>query len=105
MKKSRLKPPAHLSEEAKKLWKSTVENYDIDEQAAMILQAGLEAMDRRTEAREMIAAEGAIQVDRFGQKKPHPAVGIERDSAQTLMKAFRLLGMDLAQPGAPVGKR
>jgi len=92
-------PPKHLSGTAKKLWKSSFDNYAIDEQAAMVLQAGLEALDRREEARAAIAKDGAVVVDRWGQSKPSPWVGIERDAAQTLYKAFRLLGMDLAQAG------
>ena len=93
------KPPEHLSKEAKKLWRSTCENYAIDDQAAMVLQAGLEALDRRTQARIEIAAGGAVVKDRWGQDKPSPWIAIERDAAATLYKAFRLLGMDLASNG------
>lgn len=99
----KLKPPAHLSDEAKKLWKSTVENYAIDEQAAMVLQAGLEALDRREQARVAIAKDGAVMLDRWQQAKPSPWVAIERDSAATLCRCFRLLGFDLAAHGE--GKR
>jgi phage terminase small subunit len=97
------KPPESLSAEARRLWKSTVEHYAIDEQAAMVLKAGLEAMDRREQARQAIAKDGAVIKDRWGQLKPSPWCGIERDSAATLYKAFRLLGLDLAQTGE--GKR
>ena len=95
--KTKPKAPEHLSKEAKKLWKSTVENYLIDDQAAMVLAAALEALDRRTQARIEIEKGGAVVQDRWGQDKPSPWVAIERDSAATLMKGFRLLGMDLPQ--------
>ena len=97
MLKTKPKAPEHLSVEAKKLWRSTCENYSIDSQAAMILQVGLEALDRREQARREIASGGATMLDRWGQLKPSPWIGIERDAAGTLMKAFRLLGMDLSQ--------
>ncbi len=93
------KPPEHLSPEAKKLWQSSFENYLLDDQAAMVLQAGLEALDRREQARAAIFTDGAVVMDRWGVPKVSPWVAIERDSAQTLYKAFRLLGMDLAANG------
>jgi phage terminase small subunit len=99
MKTKKLKVPAHLSAEAKRLWRSTVESYAIDEQAAMILTAALEALDRRNEARQEIARGGAVVKDRFGQQKVSPWCAIERDSALSLYRAFRLLGMDLSQAG------
>ena len=99
MMKTKPKAPEHLSKEAKKLWRSTCENYAIDDQAAMILQAGLEALDRRTQARIEIAAGGAVIRDRWDQVKPSPWVAIERDAAATLCKTFRLLGMDLSANG------
>jgi P27 family predicted phage terminase small subunit len=93
----KMKAPAHLSAEAKKIWKNTLENYSIDLQASMVLRAGLEALDRRDEAREALKKTGCVVRDRWGQDKPSPWVQIERDAAQTLYKAFRLLGLDLAQ--------
>ena len=103
MKRTKLKAPSHLSDQAKRLWRSTVENYNIDPQAGMVLQAGLEALDRREQAREAIAAHGATIKDRWNIEKVSPWVGIERDSAATLCKCFRLLGFDLAHAGE--GKR
>lgn len=90
------KAPAHLSTESKRLWKSAFENYSIDDQAEMILLCGLEARDRREQARQAIEKDGAVVLDRFQQQKPSPWVGIERDSAATLARCFRLLGFDLA---------
>ena len=92
-----LKVPGHLSPEAKRIWKDTVENYRIDVQAAMVLRAGLEALDRRDQAREALKKDGVVVRDRWNQEKPSPWVQVERDAAQTLFKSFRLLGLDLAQ--------
>ena len=102
MKNRTLKPPVHLSKDAKRLWKTTVAHYDVDEPAAEVLRAGLEALDRRDQARMAIAKEGAVVKDRFGQDKPSPWVAIERDAAGTFYKAFRLLGFDLPA-GSPGG--
>ena len=88
------KPPTHLSEASRKLWVSIYENYDIDEAAEMVLTAVLEALDRRTEAREAIATSGAVLCDRFGCPKPSPWCAIERDSALAMYRGWRLLGFD-----------
>jgi P27 family predicted phage terminase small subunit len=95
----KMKPPAHLSSEAKKIWRDTLENYQIDLQASMVLRAGLEAMDRRDEAREALKKTGCVVRDRWGQEKMSPWVQVEKDSAHTLYQAFRLLGLDLAPRG------
>jgi phage terminase small subunit len=87
----------HLSPAAKKLWKSLHEEFDLDNAARMILLTGLEAMDRKEQARAVLAKEGITQTDRFGFVKPRPEVAIERDSATTLGRCFRLLGFDLAR--------
>ncbi len=100
MKNRTLKPPDDLTPESRKLWRSITSSYAIDPAASMILTATLQARDRLEAARKTIATEGQIQTDRFGQRKPHPAVGIARDEASTMMRGFRLLGMDLSQqPG------
>jgi phage terminase small subunit len=94
MNRQRIKPPAHLSADSKKLWRSITEDYDIDQAAAMILTATLEARDRKEQARATLAVEGTVQVDRFQQRKPHPSVAIERDASLMMMRGFRLLGFD-----------
>lgn len=84
--------PAHLSSEAKRLWTSLQADFALDDAAGrLLLQSGLEAFDRLQEARKTIAAEGAVTRDRWGQSKPHPAVGIERDARNQMHSAFRLL--------------
>src|SRR5712692_6311007 len=93
----RLPAPKHLSAEAQALWKDICANYTIDKAAGMILQVTLEAYDRKREAREAIAKDGSTFVDRWGQRKPHPGLAIERDSALAVLRGFRALGLDLAQ--------
>jgi phage terminase small subunit len=88
------KPPNELSPEAGRLWRAILGDYTLDEAALMVLTATLQARDRAEQARQTLAAEGAIQADRFGQKKPHPALAIERDSTLAMMRGFRLLGFD-----------
>jgi phage terminase small subunit len=99
MKNQKLKPPGHLSDESKKLWKSITNDYSIDESAGMILRMTLEAKDLHELARATIAKEGSVIKDRWGQSKPHPSCAILRDAATVMGRGFRLLGMDLAPKG------
>jgi P27 family predicted phage terminase small subunit len=98
-KLKKLKPPDHLSIEAKALWKAICRDYSIDEAAGMVLKVTLEAYDRRTQARDALIKHGVFFKDRFGQLKPMPMVAVERDAAATVMRGFRTLGLDLAAPG------
>ena len=96
MKKT-IKPPEHLSPEARKIFQRIVHEYEIDSAAEVILITCCEARDRREEARAAIAKDGAVFVDRFGQLKPSPWAGIERDAAGILARCWRLLGFDVEQ--------
>ena len=79
-KTDRLKPPEHLSREARKWWRFVAEEFALDEANALVLRAALESFDRLNEARKALDAEGLTCEDRFGQVRARPEVGIERDA-------------------------
>ncbi|MBG6082710.1 P27 family phage terminase small subunit [Rubrivivax gelatinosus] len=92
MKKSDPRPPAHLSAAAKKLWAKLLDDYALDDAAGqLLLQSACEAYDRLQEARRVLDKEGAVVKDRWGQAKPHPAAGIERDARSQMHSALRLM--------------
>lgn len=88
------RPPKHLSEQSKQIWRAIVRDYEIDEAAELILVSTLEARDRREEARWEIEKNGAVFNDRFGQPKVSPWHSIERDQTLLMQRGFRLLGFD-----------
>lgn len=94
-------PPPHLSDESKGIWRSVLEEYELDEKRhqAMLLVA-LEAFDRMREAQAAIRRDGAYIDGRFG-KKAHPALAIERDSRIAFLRAQRELGLDLTAAPEP----
>ena len=100
-------PPKHLSTEARALWRAITADYDLDAAALAILGGALEAFDRMREAQGLLKADGLVVVDRFNQQKPHPAVSIERDSRQAVLRGLTALGLDLEPihdgPGRPAG--
>jgi P27 family predicted phage terminase small subunit len=101
------KPPKKLSREAKGWWTKIVGTWELDDPALMLLESALEAFDRMREAQGMLAKDGAVIEDRFGQKKAHPATLIERDSKETLLRTMRALNLDIEplndKPGRPAG--
>lgn len=92
---TKTKPPAHLSADARRLWAQLLKDYDLDDAAGLLLlQSACEAYDRLQEARKVIGREGAVTQDRWGQSKPHPATGIERDARTQMHSALRLLKLE-----------
>ncbi len=69
------------------------------------LEAALESFDRMRESQRLLAAEGLVVRDRWGQAKPHPAAAIERDSRAAWLRGLAALGLDLEPlrdgPGRP----
>lgn len=104
-----IRPPGHLSKEAKRIWKELTSEYGIDDAGGRaILKTGLEAYDRATGARLAIDKEGLTIKDRFGTSKPHPLLACERDARSQWLAALKQLNMDIEPlrdgPGRPGGK-
>lgn len=91
MKKS-TPPPSHLKTGARSMWKKLLTDYLIEDAGGLaLLQAACESFQRAQEARRLIDKEGAVIKDRFGQRKAHPAVSIERDNRAQMISALRAL--------------
>ena len=89
-------PPVRLSSEAKALWRRLTSEYGIDDGGGRaILLVACEALDRMRQAQKAIAADGAVVIDRFGQKKAHPLLTTERDSRSAHLMALKHLGLDI----------
>ncbi len=99
MKNSAAKPPASLAPEARRMWAQLQCEYGItDEGGLIILTAACEAFMRMREAQQLIKEEGLTFENRFGQRKPHPAVIIERDCRGQMLAALKQLNLDLEMP-------
>jgi P27 family predicted phage terminase small subunit len=101
-----MKPPKHLSREAKVHWKRLQEEYGIDDPGGLlILATGLEAFDRMRAAQDILSTEGMTTTDRFGQPKAHPMTTVERDSRAAMLAALKQLNLDIEPlrdgPGRP----
>ena len=96
--------PKHLKASGRALWSAVVNRYDLEAHALHILAAACEAQDRMTEAREAIDADGLTVSARYGTKA-HPAIAVERDCRNALLRSLRELGLDVdtnpSHRGAP----
>lgn len=90
--------PQHLSGESRKLWRSILADYELEQRHEAVLATALEALDRMRQAQALLATEGLTVTDRYGTAKAHPAVVIERDSRTAFLRAMRELGLDLEAP-------
>ena len=88
------KPPAHLAAATKRWWRSVVAEYQLEEHHIRLLTLACEAWDRAQAARALVAAEGLVVLDRFGQPKAHPAVAIERDARIGFARLVREIDLD-----------
>jgi P27 family predicted phage terminase small subunit len=104
-----MKPPNHLSTEAKKIWREIVSEYQIRDCAGLrILRVSLEAFDRAQAARQQIEKYGMLLKDKFGQAKPNPLLPVERDSRAAFLSGLKCLNLDIEplrdRPGRPGGR-
>ena len=103
-----IKLPKHLSPEARALFKSIADDYQIVDAAGLkILTVACQAFDRAQAARATIDQEGMTITDKFGQTKPHPLLTCERDSRAAFLAGLKALNLDLEplqpRPGRPPG--
>ena len=109
--KKPIPPPAHLSREARKLWRDLTETYVFDDPGAIaILGSALESFDRCHEARKILSTEGLSVKDRFGVPRVHPLCAVARDAEAAFRSAMRQLGIGAdsqptRSPGRPTASR
>ena len=97
-RKTNPQPPKHLSRESKSWWREVVSDYELERHHLKLLQSACESWDRVAEARALIAKDGVVVEDRFGQKKPHPACDIERHNRGLFARMLRELALDVEGP-------
>lgn len=66
-----------------------------------VLRIAAEAYDRYQQAKREIDRDGATVLDRFNQRKPHPAHVVERDSRSAFLMALRQLRFE--ESAVPAG--
>jgi len=100
MSKSGTRPrsPSHLSRSSRDFWLHIERTYELDDHHRELLTLACECLDRIEQARQLIKAEGLTIDDRFEQKKPHPALAIERQNKIAFARLIREIGLDEGPP-------
>jgi phage terminase small subunit len=95
-----IRVPNHLSSGSGKLYRRLADEYRLDQEphALEVLRLACEALDRCAQAREAIEKDGPFVTNRFGEKRPHPGIGVERDSRIAALRALRELSLDGEAP-------
>lgn len=98
-----LKPPKDLSRAGKAMWRRIITEYDLGDASLDVLHEALKALDVAETARAVVEAEGVTLADRFGQPKPHPAMGVYKGALELYYKGMSLLRLDL-EPLGDIGR-
>jgi phage terminase small subunit len=96
-------PPGDLSADAKQLWRDVHAGWELDVSGRLLLSTALRAADRAATARRLVARDGMVVVTNGKGTRAHPALAIIKDADQVLLKAWRLLALDVPPPG-PMGR-
>jgi P27 family predicted phage terminase small subunit len=93
-------PPAHLKAAGSALFERVIEEFDLNAAETELLAAACVALDRLTEARELLDRDGLVVESRAGPRA-HPAFQIERDSRvafDRILARLHLTGVVADQP-------
>ena len=91
-----IRPPSHLAAPTKRWFMQICETYELESHHLRLLTLACEAWDRGQQARKRIAEDGAVVPNRWGELRPHPSVGIERDAQTMFARLVRELNLDSA---------
>ena len=89
-------PPAHLSVKAAALWRDILSKFELEAYHVELLTLACESLDRRDQARDLLAREGLVVTDPRGVQRPHPAVSTERNAGIMYVRVLRELNLDTA---------
>jgi P27 family predicted phage terminase small subunit len=100
--KNRIKTPSNLGRDGRQLWREALEQFGVNDAPGLrLLEVACRALDRLHEAQAAIRADGVVILDRYGCKKAHPALRIEKEARDGFLGALRQLNFDIAPPKQP----
>lgn len=83
-----------LKAAGKRFFEQVNDDFDLREDQLQLLYLAAQQLDVSAAAAELIAAEGYFVQDRFGTKRPHPAIDAHRKAAACFQRLRRELGLD-----------
>ena len=93
--------PGHLSKDARRLFDSIVERYELEDEELATLTLALEAYDHAATARRRVKRDGQIVDGPGGRPMAHPCVTIHRDCLATWSRLLGQLGLPVEDDDRP----
>ena len=89
--------PLHLKPDGRRLWKSILAEYEVDDAHGLaLLQSACEALDRQKQAAAEVERHGLLIVnDKTGAVRANPACVIERDSRTAVLHYLKAMHFDI----------
>jgi len=98
----KFKIPKYLRPETQAWIRDVSKRNNFESHDFKLLEMSGETWDTWQKAREELEANGGLTFkDRFGQIRPHPALGVLRDSKIVFARLLRELGLDYEEPEDP----
>jgi P27 family predicted phage terminase small subunit len=99
-----MKPPKHLKRPGRKLFRQIQTEYGITDAGGIsLLVRACECQDRLAAVWQIIAEEGEVTKDRYGNPRLHPAMTLEKDARAGFLQAMKQLNLDV-EPLKPPGR-
>jgi hypothetical protein len=86
-------PPPGLSDRAGAFWAETIEAFDMEAHDLEVLRAVVRLMDRADQLATAIDQGGLTVTGSAGQPRPNPLLAEERQTAATIARLLRELGL------------
>lgn len=91
-----MRTPTGLKAAGKKFFRKVLSEYDLtDHHDIERLVQACKCLDEINEAEELIEVEGRFILDRFSQRREHPAAKAIRDARTLFFRAVRELALDV----------
>lgn len=86
-----------LTSESVRLFRKIAKEWSIRDQTGLfLLRTAMEARDEMAAAQTVLDAEGVYILDRFKQRRLHPAAQREKEARAHLLQALKALNLDLS---------
>jgi phage terminase small subunit len=88
-----MKTPKELDGAGLAYWRTVARAWKLDAHQWEVLRQACRCLDTIAAAEAVVAKDGGVYQDRFGQSKPHPALLIVRDFRGLFVRLVRELGL------------
>ena len=96
-----MKAPSYLATETQEWFAAVISDFELETHHVRLLTLACESWDECQAARAAISEHGQTYVDRYGQPRERPEVGIARQSRTIFARLVRELGLDIESKDTP----